>query len=92
MPMLIPATIKPTESNEDLTELYTRLIGQWQREMGHVVNVVGGSSSQEKYGSQPGARFTPFPRQRQHEAMQFLNENVFRTPHFFLDPVVLRER
>ncbi|MEO7502847.1 MAG: zinc-dependent metalloprotease [Gemmatimonadaceae bacterium] len=90
MPMLIPATIKPTESNEDLTELYTRLIGQWQREMGHVVNVVGGSSSQEKYGSQPGARFTPFPRQRQREAMQFLNENVFRTPQFFLDQTVLR--
>ena len=22
--------------------------------------------------------------------MRFLNENVFRTPHFFLDPVVLR--
>jgi hypothetical protein len=90
MPMLIPATIKPAESNDDLTELYTRLIGQWQREMGHVVNVVGGSSSQEKYGSQPGARFTPFPRQRQRDAMQFLNENVFRTPQFFLDQAVLR--
>lgn len=90
MPMLIPATIKPAESNDDLTELYTRLIGQWQREMGHVVNVIGGSSSQEKYGSQPGARFTPFPRQRQREAMQFLNENAFRTPQFFLDQGVLR--
>jgi hypothetical protein len=90
MPMLIPATIKPAESNDDLTELYTRLIGQWQREMGHVVNVVGGSWSQEKYGSQAGPRFTPFPRQRQREAMQFLNENVFRTPQFFLDQAVLR--
>ncbi|HLE57130.1 MAG TPA: zinc-dependent metalloprotease, partial [Rhodothermia bacterium] len=90
MPMLIPATIKPGESNEDLTELYTRLIGQWQREMGHVVNVVGGSWSQEKYGSQAGPRFRPFPRQRQREAMEFLNENVFRTPAFFLDPIVLR--
>lgn len=90
MPMLIPAAIKPAESNEDLTELYTRLIGQWQREMGHVVNVVGGSWSQEKYGNQTGARFTPFPRERQREALQFLNQNVFRTPEFFLDPVVLR--
>jgi CBS domain-containing protein len=90
MPMLMSAAIKPAENNDDLTELYTRLIGQWQREMGHVVNVIGGSSSQEKYGSQPGPRFTPFPRQRQREAMQFLNENVFRTPQFFLDPLVLR--
>jgi hypothetical protein len=90
MPMLMSATVKPTESNEDLTELYTRLISQWQREMGHVVNVIGGSWSQEKYGGQTGPRFTPFPRQRQREAMQFLNENVFRTPQFFLDPAVLR--
>jgi hypothetical protein len=90
MPMLMTATIKPAESNDDLTELYTRLISQWQREMGHVVNVVGGAWSQEKYGSQSGPRFMPFPRKRQLDAMEFLNENVFRTPQFFLDPVVLR--
>ena len=43
-------------------ELYTRLIGQWRSEMGHAVNVVGGASTQQKYGSQPGARYTPLPR------------------------------
>ena len=90
MPMLMSTAIRPTEDNDDLTELYTRLIGQWQREMGHVANVVGGSSSQEKYGSQPGVRFTPFPRERQRAAMLFLNQNVFHTPEFFLDPALLR--
>ena len=90
MPMLMSATVKPTEDNDDLDEIYGRLISQWQREMGHVVNVVGGSSSQEKYGSQPGARFTPFLRAKQRAAVMFLNENVFHTPQFFLDQAVLR--
>jgi hypothetical protein len=90
MPMLMSATVKPTEDNDDLTEIYGRLLGQWSREVGHVVNVIGGSSSQEKYGSQPGPRFTPFPRAKQRAAMEFLNANVFHTPQFFLDPAVLR--
>jgi hypothetical protein len=55
-----------------------------------VANIVGGSTSQEKYGSQPGARFTPFSREKQRAAMQWINENVFRTPEFFLDPALLR--
>jgi hypothetical protein len=90
VPMLMPATIKPTEDNSDLDEMYGRLISQWSREMGHVANVVGGTTSQEKYGSQPGPRFTPISRERQKEAVAFLNENVFRTPQFFLDPAILR--
>ena len=90
MPMLMTAAVHPAEDNDDLNELYTRLISQWSREVGHVANVIGGSSSQEKYGSQPGARFSPFPRDKQRAAMQFINENVFRTPEFFLDPAVLR--
>ena len=89
VPMLMPATTKPTEDNSDLTEMYGRLISQWSREMGHVANVVGGTTSQEKYGSQPGARFTPLSRERQREAVAFLNENVFKTPQFFLEPSIL---
>ena len=90
VPMLMPATVKPTEDNSDLNEMYGRLIAQWRREMGHVVNVVGGTTSQEKYGGQPGARFVPLPRERQKAAVAFLNENVFATPTFFLDPAILR--
>lgn len=90
MPMLMTAAVHPAEDNDDLAELYTRLISQWSREVGHVANIVGGSASQEKYGSQPGVRFTPFPREKQRAAMQFINESVFRTPQFFLDPALLR--
>jgi hypothetical protein len=81
---LVPATIKPTEGYDDLTGLYGRLIGQWRTELNHVVNIIGGADSQEKYGSQQGVRFTPVSRARQKEAIAFLNENAFRTPDFFL--------
>jgi len=90
VPMLMVATTAPGEDNSTLSELYTRLIGQWRNEMVHVANVVGGAETQEKYGSQMGARFTPFSRDRQRNAVTFLNDNAFRTPTYFLDPAILR--
>jgi len=90
MAYLIPATVKPTEDYEDLADIYTRLIGQWRTELTHVTNIVGGALSQEKYGSQQGARFTPVPRARMQAAVRFVNENAFQTPTFFLDENILR--
>jgi len=87
--MLIPATVNPTEDNSDLKELYSRLFGQWSTEMRHVANVVAGVESQEKYGSQPGPRFTPISKARQVAAVKFLNENAFATPTFFLRPEII---
>ena len=90
MAYLVPATIKPGEDNDDLDFLYGRVIGQWRTELGHVPNIVGGSTSQEKYGGQSGVRFTPVPKARQVAAVKFLNENAFVTPTFFLDKDILR--
>jgi len=89
VPMLIPATITPGNNNDDLNEMYDRLVQQWSTEINHVVNVIGGSYAQEKGGSQPGARFTPLPRARQEAALRFLQENVFETPMYLLDRKVL---
>ncbi len=90
VPMVAPAVLNPLDDNEDLKELYGRLIGQWSTELRHVVAVVGAAETQEKYGSQPGPRFTPVSAVRQREAVKFLNENAFKTPTFFLDPAILR--
>jgi type IV secretory pathway protease TraF len=89
VPMLAAATINPTEDNSDLKELYSRLFGQWSTELRHVANLIGGVETQEKYGSQPGARFTPMSKARQVAAVKFLNENAFQTPTFFLRPEIL---
>ncbi len=87
---LIPTTQKPLEGWDDLDFLYGRLIGQWRTELGHVANVVGGVDSRERYGDQEGVRFTPIGRDRQRAAVQFLNQNAFPTPTFFLVDDILR--
>ncbi len=88
MPMLLRVTQKPGEDNSDLEEVYDRLVGQWSDEMGHVANIIGGSTASVKYGAQPGPVYAPVSRKRQVAAVQFLNEHVFRTPTFFLDHAV----
>jgi hypothetical protein len=91
MPLLIPAnTVDPLRDYEDLNENYGRLIGQWQRELGHVVTLVGGVYRAEKYPAQAGVIFSPSPRARQQAAVRFLLDNAFRTPTFFLDLAILR--
>ena len=90
VPMLIPATERATGDNDDLEALYSAVVDQWTTEMNHVVNVVGGAETREKYATQPGARFVPLPRERQKAAVRFLLENAFSTPKYLLDEHILR--
>jgi len=90
MAYLIDATVKPTEGYDDLETLYGRMVGQWRTELTHVARLIGGADTQERYGSQPGARFTPVSRARQKEAIAFLNEKAFQTPDFLLVDSIVR--
>jgi hypothetical protein len=90
VPLLMPATLHRGEDNSELSELYNRLLDQWSTEMEHVINLIGGSDSREKYGGQPGPRFTPVSPARQRAAVRFLAENAFRAPGFLLDTLILR--
>jgi hypothetical protein len=84
------AATKSGEDNDDLKELYDRTVGQWATEAGHVATVVGGETVQYKSGSQPGAVYTPLSRARQQEAMRFIDENVFQTPTYLIQPAIAR--
>ena len=90
MPLLSSIALRSGEDNTALDEIYDKMIEQWILEMRHVVSVIGGAESQEKYGSQPGPRFLPVSRARQREAMHFLSRNAFQTPAYLLDERVLR--
>ncbi|HKV71425.1 MAG TPA: zinc-dependent metalloprotease [Gemmatimonadales bacterium] len=91
MPMLISATTADHLSDyDDLNEMYNQVIGQWQRELGHVVTIVGGVYRAERYPDQPGAIFTAVPRVRQQAAVRFLVDNAFKTPTWLLDEQILR--
>src|SRR4029079_14789961 len=87
---IAPAATKPGEDTDDLRELYDRTVGQWATEANHVATVVGGESVQYKSGSQPGAVYTPLSRARQQEAMRFINQNVFETPTYLIQPSIAR--
>jgi hypothetical protein len=84
------ATVKPTEDFDVMAELYGRNVNQWRTELGHVANLIGGMHSQEKYGSQAGARFTPVPKARQQGAVKFIADQGFQTPTWLIDTDILR--
>lgn len=88
--MLVTATSRPGEPYDDLEELYGRVLGQWALEMNHVTSIVGGLNSQQKHAGQDGVLFTLVPKERQSEAVRFLNENAFAAPAWLLRPDVLR--
>ncbi len=88
--LLTATTSQKGEPYNDLEEVYNSMIGQWRLEMGHVTAIVGGFNTQQKHVGQDGLLFTPIPKERQVEAVKFLNDNVFATPTWILDPEILR--
>jgi len=84
------AATRPGENNSDLRELYDRTVSQWATEANHVATVVGGETVQYKSGSQTGPVYVPLSAGRQQQAMRFLNENVFRTPTYLIQPDIAR--
>jgi hypothetical protein len=84
------AATKSGEDNDDLRELYDRTVGQWATEAGHVATVVGGEAVQYKSGSQSGAVYTPLSPARQQQALRFINDNVFQTPSYLIQPAIAR--
>jgi hypothetical protein len=87
---MIPTALRPGQTNDDLSELYTQTLQQWRTEMGHVVTVVGGATVQHKSGSQRGPVYTPLSRVRQQAAVRFLNAQAFTTPKFLIDSHISR--
>lgn len=88
--LLLGATEQPGEPWNDLEELYGRMLGQWTREMAHVVPIVGGFDSQQLHGGQTGVRFRAISKDRQAAAVRFLNDKAFKTPAFMIKPDILR--
>ena len=86
--MLLDVAEEEGESYDLLDELYGNVVSQWGRYNGHVTAIVGGTYTQEKYGT--GERFDPVEFERQREAVQFLNDNVFTVPEWILDEEILR--
>lgn len=87
--MLISATTKAAEDYSTLREIYTNLVGQRNRELGHVASIIGGVVRTSRVAGQEGSVHTPMTASKQREAMAFLLKEGFRTPTELLMPEVL---
>lgn len=77
------------EDYSDLNELYNNVIQQRNRMLSHVTVWVGGVIGDRKVYGQDGAVYENVPAYRQEEAVAYLNEEAFQTPHYLLDEEVL---
>jgi len=85
LPKLEKWTSKTGQNYEELSTMYGQLLGQFNRYMGHVTANIGGVYEYYKTTDQEGAVYTHVDKAKQKEALQFLINNLFRTPEWLLD-------
>ena len=82
-------TSNQTNNYADLSELYGELLGVWSRYVGHVSGNIGGIYEYNKKPSQKGFVYKPVAKEKQKEAMNWLQENAFKTQEWLLDDKIL---
>jgi hypothetical protein len=88
LPQLTQWTKEPNEDYDDLKRMYTGVVGQYRRYLGHVADNIGGVYVTPKTVEQQGVVLQVLDRNRQVEAMRFLQMQLFTTPRWLLDQKV----
>ena len=78
-----------TDLNEDVSEMYAQLIGQYRRYMGHVTANVGGVYETFKTSAQAESVYEVTPKNIQRDAITFLNNQLFETPTWLINKSIL---
>ncbi len=89
LPNLIKWSAEDGEDYSDLRELYGEIFGQLNRYMGHVAANVGGVYKYSKTHDEQGVVFTHVPKNKQQEALNFINKELFETPTWLISPEIL---
>jgi hypothetical protein len=82
-------TKEEVDQNENIDEMYTQLVGQFRRYMGHVTANVGGVEETIKTSIQDEPVYTVTPKAKQREAVAFLQNQVFETPTWLMEKSIL---
>ncbi len=85
LPQITEWTKEEADHYENLNDVFTQVLGQFNRYMGHVLTNVGGVYETFKSVEQPGDVYEVTPKERQKEAVAFLNKQLFETPTWLLD-------
>src|SRR6202012_4480717 len=76
---------------DEAANIYGELLTEYQRFMNHVLAYVGGRERTYKSEDQPGDIYAPVPRTEQEQALAFFNAELFSTPNWLLDPLVVNK-
>ncbi|WP_462265993.1 zinc-dependent metalloprotease [Mucilaginibacter sp.] len=82
------------ESNEgynNLENMYGQIGSQFNRYMGHVSKNIGGVYENPKTVEESGVVYEYTPAATQHEAMMFLDKQLFTTPTWMLNEQILND-
>ncbi|OEY72774.1 zinc-dependent metalloprotease [Salegentibacter salarius] len=91
MPKLIEWTAEDGKNYEDLDDMYGQVLSQFNRYMGHVTANIGGIYEHYKTYDQEGAVYTHVSKEKQKEAMNFLQEQLFETPEWMIDQEIFNK-
>lgn len=91
LPNVVEWTKEEAGHYEESEELYNNILTQYMRYVGHVTKWVGGLFDTPKTYEQEGPVFEPAPRERQKEAVAFLQKQLFQPP-LWLFPQNIRSR
>ena len=71
---------------ENLSRMYSSLLGQYNRYLGHVAANIGGRFVTNHSIEQADAvKYAPVPKDRQKRALNWLNDNLFQKPSWLVD-------
>jgi len=89
VPNLIEWTSEEAEGFAELKEIYNNVFGQFRRYVGHVTANVGGVYEYNKTSDENEVVYTHVEKEKQKDAIAFLNKNVFTTPEWLIDKEIL---
>ncbi len=76
---------------ENLSEMYSAVLGQFNRYANHVARNIGGIEQTFKSVEEAGNVYTPTPKATQRSAVNWLHQQVFTTPSWLLDKNILNK-
>ena len=85
LPNLEEWTAEDGKNYDDLETMYGQVVAQFNRYMGHVSNNIGGVYEHYKTFDQEGAVYTHVSKERQENAMAFIQNELFTTPEWLID-------
>ena len=88
---LVKATTKPGEDYELLKDTFQDVWGLRRLWLGSVVKMVGGVVESRTLAGRGGEQFSRVPKDKQKEAVKFLNEQVFVPPTNIIKPALLNQ-